>query len=298
MIVLYVLAAVAANLIAYRFGPWVTPFTALVLIGFNFTARDALHERWHGRLRLRLGALIGAASLASWALNPSGGRIALASAVAFALSEIVDTLVYQAAFRRPWLVKANASNAVGAAVDSLIFPTIAFGSFLPGIVLAQFAMKVWGGAIWAFILKRSRVVVAGAALLAASSAEAQVISGNVAWLHNSAVSSPVLEVFAGAPPVFTLRPYVIASLDTRSGDLTYLTRVGRDFPAGRWRFGVGAGAIWLKFLDYHPRPSLSASVFGPGVKGFQPYAIAAYEKTPAWGWTTFVGVSKTFYFRR
>jgi hypothetical protein len=44
MIVLYVAAAVAANLMAYAFGPAVTPYTALVLIGFNFTARDSLHD--------------------------------------------------------------------------------------------------------------------------------------------------------------------------------------------------------------------------------------------------------------
>ena len=43
-----------------------------------------------------------------------------------------------------------------AMADSTIFPTIAFGSFMPLIVLGQFAAKVSGGFIWAFIISRFR----------------------------------------------------------------------------------------------------------------------------------------------
>jgi hypothetical protein len=39
-----------------------------------------------------------------------------------------------------------------AAVDSIVFPTIAFGGFLPLITLGQFAAKVAGGAVWSIIL--------------------------------------------------------------------------------------------------------------------------------------------------
>jgi hypothetical protein len=40
----------------------------------------------------------------------------------------------------------------GAAVDSLIFPTLAFGALLPHIVALQFVAKVAGGAAWAWML--------------------------------------------------------------------------------------------------------------------------------------------------
>ena len=42
---------------------------------------------------------------------------------------------------------------VGAAVDSILFPTIAFGSFLPTIIALQFAAKVAGGALWSIAVK-------------------------------------------------------------------------------------------------------------------------------------------------
>jgi hypothetical protein len=48
------------------------------------------------------------------------------------------------------------SNVAGAAVDSLIFPTLAFGALMPAIVLAQFAAKVAGGAVWAYLMSRVR----------------------------------------------------------------------------------------------------------------------------------------------
>jgi len=51
-----------------------------------------------------------------------------------------------------WIKRANISNTVGAAVDSLLFPTIAFGVLMPEIIALQFVAKVAGGAIWSFVL--------------------------------------------------------------------------------------------------------------------------------------------------
>jgi uncharacterized PurR-regulated membrane protein YhhQ (DUF165 family) len=50
-----------------------------------------------------------------------------------------------------WIKRANVSNVAGAALDSLIFPTIAFGALMPHIVLMQFVAKVAGGAVWSYI---------------------------------------------------------------------------------------------------------------------------------------------------
>jgi len=39
------------------------------------------------------------------------------------------------------------------AVDSLVFPTIAFGAFLPAVIALQFVAKVGGGALWSLALQ-------------------------------------------------------------------------------------------------------------------------------------------------
>jgi hypothetical protein len=150
LIGLYLAAIVAANLIITRFGPSATIVTAFLFIGLDITVRDRLHESWRGgSLWPRMAALIASGSLLSWLVNRNAGPIALASFVAFAASGIADTLVYHALRRRAWIVKVNGSNVVSAAVDSLIFPTLAFGMLLPWVVLGQFIAKVAGGAVWA-----------------------------------------------------------------------------------------------------------------------------------------------------
>ncbi|HEX8090566.1 MAG TPA: VUT family protein [Blastocatellia bacterium] len=136
-----------------RLGPSATVVTAFLFIGLDITARDRLHESWRGgRLWPRMAALIAAGSLLSWLVNRNAGPVALASFIAFAASGTADTLVYHALRSRVWVVKVNGSNVVSAAVDSLIFPTLAFGMLLPWVVLGQFVAKVLGGAVWAALL--------------------------------------------------------------------------------------------------------------------------------------------------
>lgn len=157
LVVLYLAAIIAANLIITRFGPQATIITAFLFIGLDITARDRLHESWQGRgLWFRMAALIAAGSLLSWLVNRDAGPIAIASFVAFAASGAADTLTYHALRHRAWALKVNGSNIVSAAVDSLVFPTLAFGGFLPLVVLGQFIAKVAGGAVWATILRFGR----------------------------------------------------------------------------------------------------------------------------------------------
>jgi uncharacterized PurR-regulated membrane protein YhhQ (DUF165 family) len=154
-IALYLAAIVAANLSVAAFGPRSTIINAFLFIGLDITTRDRLHEAWRGRyLFLRMAALIATGSLASWLLNRSAGPIALASLAAFAASGAADALTYHALREREWMVKVNGSNVISAAVDSALFPTLAFGVILPSIMLGQFAAKVAGGAMWALILRR------------------------------------------------------------------------------------------------------------------------------------------------
>jgi uncharacterized PurR-regulated membrane protein YhhQ (DUF165 family) len=50
--------------------------------------------------------------------------------------------------------RSNISNVAGAAVDSLVFPTIAFGVLMPHIVAMQFFAKIAGGFIWSLLINR------------------------------------------------------------------------------------------------------------------------------------------------
>ena len=144
-----------ANLSVAHFGPSSTIVNAFLFIGLDLTSRDKLHEAWHNNgLIWKMGLLIATGSLISWLLNRNAGQIALASFIAFACAAVVDTIVYQILRKQKYMVKVNGSNIFSAAVDSLVFPTIAFGGFLPWITLGQFAAKVFGGAIWAIILRR------------------------------------------------------------------------------------------------------------------------------------------------
>jgi len=151
-VLVYAAAMILANLSVATFGPSVTPVNAFVLIGLDLTMRDWLHVRikpW------QMAALIAITGLLTYALNPTAGKIAVASACAFSAAALVDWATFTR-LRGSWMYRANGSNVAGAAVDSLIFPTLAFGALMPQIVLAQFLAKIAGGAIWTWIFNRSK----------------------------------------------------------------------------------------------------------------------------------------------
>jgi len=79
--------------------------------------------------------------------------IAIASALSFMLAALADWAVF-AKITGSWFKRANVSNVAGAAVDSIAFPTIAFGVLMPEIIAMQFIAKVFGGAIWSLVLRQ------------------------------------------------------------------------------------------------------------------------------------------------
>lgn len=158
-IILYLIAIVLANLSSTYFGPYASILNAFLFIGFDLSSRDKLHELWKGNnLAIKMAVLIFSGSLLSFIVNKNSGPIAVASFVAFLVSAIIDTIVYQLLHKKSFLVKANGSNIFSALADSIIFPTIAFGGFLPIITLGQFLAKVVGGALWSFILNKRKKV--------------------------------------------------------------------------------------------------------------------------------------------
>lgn len=150
-IVVYASAMTAANLSVAAFGPAISPLNAFLFIGLDLVLRDWLHVR----LKLwQMGVLIVSTGLLTYFLNPATGKIAIASATAFTAAAIVDWAVFSR-LKGSWIKRANGSNIAGAAVDSIIFPTLAFGVLMPHIVLLQFAAKVFGGFLWAAIIGRN-----------------------------------------------------------------------------------------------------------------------------------------------
>lgn len=154
LVVTYVAAAVFANLAIAVFGPGAAVVTAFVLIGLNITVRDQLHDDWQGPdLVIRMLGLILISALISYLIVPNAGRIGMASAIAFIASESVDGVIYNHFRYDPWIFRTNVSNVGAALVDSLLFPTIAFATLLPAVVLLQFGAKVTGGFLWAYVLR-------------------------------------------------------------------------------------------------------------------------------------------------
>jgi hypothetical protein len=167
IVLLWLAAIVGANLSVAHFGPTVSIYNAFLLIGLSLTTRDYLHRAWAGKnLKVKMGLLITAGGLISWFTQPATGQIALGSIIAFIAAEIVDSVVYHRTR------SINKSNTVSAFVDSVLFPTIAFGGFPVLIILGQWVAKFAGGAVWAFLLRR-KLWVAIFALLGLSSTQAQ-----------------------------------------------------------------------------------------------------------------------------
>lgn len=149
-IFIYAFAMTLANLSIAAWGPWVSPINAFLFIGLDLALRDWLHTKLRTS---QMGALIAVTGLITYLLNPSAGMIAVASAVAFTSAAVIDWAVFMKS-TGTWLQRSTKSNIAGAAVDSLVFPTLAFGALMPQIVAMQFLAKVVGGSMWGYVIAR------------------------------------------------------------------------------------------------------------------------------------------------
>lgn len=90
--------------------------------GLSFGLRDALQEA-SGRSKV-IGAILVGAALSAL-VSPS---LALASGVAFLLSESLDLAIYTPLRERHWHAAVVASNLAGGLADTLLFLWLAFGA--------------------------------------------------------------------------------------------------------------------------------------------------------------------------
>jgi queuosine precursor transporter len=157
----YLVAIVAANLSLAHWGPRAAVYNAFLFIGFDLIARDRLHDSWRGRgLVPRMAALIAAGGILSYLLalwlTPDEldvARIAAASTFAFTAAAVADALAYHILRDRVWYERANQSNLVSSAVDSVLFLPLAFGGFPWGAIFSLFCAKVAGGVVWSFAFR-------------------------------------------------------------------------------------------------------------------------------------------------
>jgi uncharacterized PurR-regulated membrane protein YhhQ (DUF165 family) len=165
---IYVATVFAAN---WALGKWgivgvglgLTAPAGVFFAGIAFTARDGLREatgQWIPFVAIAVGA-------ACSFFIEDGQKFAIASAVAFGISETLDAIVYEPLRKRGKTIALVASNSVGFVADSVIFLWLAFGSlaFIEGQLFGKAMMTVAAVLVlWAYRLikgKRSaRMVLA------------------------------------------------------------------------------------------------------------------------------------------
>jgi len=118
--------------------------------GLAFTLRDLVQERL-GR-NWTVGAILAGAAL-SYAIEP---KFALASGVAFLVSELLDFAVYTPLRKRNWMLAVTLSNLAGLVADSALFLWLAFDSldFLAGQVVGKLWMTMGAVAILWLVRRR------------------------------------------------------------------------------------------------------------------------------------------------
>lgn len=131
----------AANYVVERYGVVDIGFglhapAAVFVVGVAFTLRDILH-RLSSPYVVMAAIIVGAAL--SWIIAPA---FALASGVAFLVSELADLAVYTPLARRSWMGAVALSNTVGLVIDSVLFLWL---SPLPvhGLLAGQVVGKAW-----------------------------------------------------------------------------------------------------------------------------------------------------------
>ena len=159
-LIAYALTIALANVLIALFGVVPVGFGLLApagvyAAGLAFTLRDLVQEKL-GRRWTLAAILLGA--LLSALLSP---QLALASGVAFLVSEAADFAVYTPLRQRSWLLGATLSNVVGAVLDSALFLSLAFGSlaFFWGQVVGKLEMTALAVALWWLVRQRRRAPV-------------------------------------------------------------------------------------------------------------------------------------------
>lgn len=134
-------------------GPGISAPSGVLMVGIALVLRDLVQRRLG--LRFSLAAVVIGTGLSATFASSS---LVVASATAFFLSELANTLVYTPLQKRGLVRASLLSSAVGLVVDSLLFLLIAFGSldFLAGQVLGKGLMVLAAVPILYWLRNRDR----------------------------------------------------------------------------------------------------------------------------------------------
>jgi len=127
---------VSGGLCLVPVAPHLSAPSGVLAVGAAFVLRDLVQRRL-GKL-WTLGAILLGAALSGLLAPPA---LVLASAVAFALSELADFAVYTPLQRKRLLTAVAASSVVGLCIDSIVFLYLAFGSL--DYLAGQIVGKTW-----------------------------------------------------------------------------------------------------------------------------------------------------------
>lgn len=159
----FVSTVFVANYLVQHFGVVSVGFglvapAAVFAAGAAFVLRDCLHEL-AGRGVVVAAIVLGAAL--SYLVAPG---FAIASGVAFLVSELADLAVYSPLRARGLIGAMVASNVVGAVLDSILFLWLAFGSlhFLVGQIVGKLEMTLPAVAVVLVLRARRRAAPAQA----------------------------------------------------------------------------------------------------------------------------------------
>jgi uncharacterized PurR-regulated membrane protein YhhQ (DUF165 family) len=140
--VAFVATILAANYVTTEYGLVPVGFGLMAtagtyFAGLAFVLRDSVQD---GLGRRAVLALVVAGALLSYLI--SDPFIALASGVAFLVSEVADLAIYTPLRKRGYIRAAIASNTIGATVDTLLFLWIAGFGITGSIVAGQMVGKL------------------------------------------------------------------------------------------------------------------------------------------------------------
>ena len=119
-----VLANFTANVVITT--QYITFALGTVFFGFIFTLRDLLHARAGRKTTLTVIVVTALVNATAVLFNMFDIRILFASIIAFFISEIIDTEVYQKLLAKTWNYRVLVSNLISIPVDTVIFTLLAF----------------------------------------------------------------------------------------------------------------------------------------------------------------------------
>lgn len=149
---LYVASVVLCNVLFSYVHPVETPFGFLspvaVIVGFTFVLRDFAQRHTGHNVLI---AMVAATAVSFAMAHPA---VALASAVAFAASELSDYAVYTYT-KKPFHQRIFLSSLISTPVDTVVF-LYWIGSLTAGTLVLMFLAKmVAAGVVWYFARQRA-----------------------------------------------------------------------------------------------------------------------------------------------